>query len=230
MKLVVIYDEKPEHKLLPRDIRNIMGSLTKDEPEVNKLVMWHERKQPPLIYTLPTYSSFAIISYLETDEVKNALEFIKNKLKKDGALKLSNSSVKIKNAYIADYHYTRFSEGFYERKLKSPMVLGASAGEYARARELSKDGVDIEKLKSFAVDTIKESIRFQNRDWFNKEDFEVDDIMIMFKDIRYTVVKYKDNENYPAVFGTIISNRNLPDFIGYKCGMGYGELLRAGKK
>ena len=66
-----------------------------------------------------------------------------------------------------------------------------------------------------------------SRDWFDEED-EMQEIMedtiILFKDLEYTPIKYKNNEYYPAIRGTIISNKYLPLFIGYKSGLGFGEL------
>lgn len=226
MKLVVTYKKPLDGiKYTPHDIRNLLGSLTKEIPEVNKVIMWHERKQSPIIYSIPNYRGFAIITYLDTPEIHHVFEVLKTKLQEFATITMKGANVAIKEVFIAKFRYTDFRDGLYERKIRTPLVLGSSKWEYKRARELSKDGkVDMEELKRFTVDTIKESIKFQNRDWFNKEDFEVEDLMLIFKDLEYVVIEYKPKEFYAAVRGVIICNKRLPDFLGYKCGMGYGEL------
>lgn len=227
MKLVVIFKDAitGNKRLLPRDIRNYLGAITQDNEELHRLVMWHEHKQPPFIYSMPNRKSFGIFSFLKEDEIANHFKSLKKAIESNPILKLAGLDLEVKEVFTTSYEYTRFQEGFFERKFITPMILGSSKREYARARQLSEgNNIDKAELNSFITDTINESIRFQNRDWFEVEDFEVEDLMLMYKDVKYTVVKYNETQWYPAVMATVISNKMLPQFLGYKCGMGYGEL------
>lgn len=226
MKLVVLYKEplKGDERLLPRDIRNYIASITKDDDAVHSVVMSHERKQPTLLYSMPNRKSFAIYSFRKDDEVKELFKKIKAKIEENPIISINGASAVVKEVFTTKWYYTNFKNGLFERRLRTPMVIGASVGEYARARQLSADGeVDMQELQKFVTDTIKESIRFQHRDWFDEE-YEADDLMIVYKDLEYTPIRYKEGQYFPAVRGTIICNKELPMFIGYKSGLGFGEL------
>ena len=231
MKLIVKYKNKLKNtKFLPRDIRNLLGSITKEMPEINSKIMWHEHKQPPIIYTIPSFKSFAIVSYIETSEMKMVFEILKSKLLDIGEINIKGEKVAIDTVFIKEYRYCDFKHGLFENKIRTPLVIASSKVECLQAKQISEDIVkNKEQLEKFATKLIKESLRFQNKDWFDIEDFEVDDLELFYKDLEYFVVKYSDKQTFPAIRGTIISNRRLPSFLGYKVGMGYGELENAYK-
>jgi hypothetical protein len=227
MKLIAIYKEPitGNGRLLPRDIRNYLGAITHDDEELNKIVMWHERKQPSIIYTMPNRKSFAILSFLPETEAKKYFIKIKNAIERNPNISIGGVCVQVGEVFTTDYEYTNFSNGFFEREFRTPFILGVSKQDYAIARELSKDEkIDMPRLEKMMSDTIKESILFQQRDWFGEEIFNTDDLMLIYKDIKYLSVEYKKGEWYPAVRATVISNKLLPHFLGYKIGLGYGEL------
>ena len=233
MKLIVTYEKPLEGKqrLFPRDIRNYLNSIVDEsEKDLKDMVAWHERKTAPFIYSMPNRKSFAVMTYKSDKKTKDAFKRLVELINENNQIsfKTNNINTKVKEAYIAKFDYTKFQTGFYERELRTPMVIATSKQDYAKSRELSKDGkIDNDKLQELVVDAIKQSIIASNRDWF-REDVEgmLDDIMILCKDLKYFPMKYKDNEWYPAIQGTIVSNVYLPEFVGYKIGLGYGELMR----
>lgn len=229
MKLVCIY-QKPltgTQRLYPRDIRNYINSvIPNDYKELKDFFAWHEHSTSPVIYTMPNRKSFAIISY---DKRANKYftqlqEFIYN----SSSLSFKNGIINnIKECFTAKYNYTRFEHGVIERKMRTPLVIASSKEDYAKARELSSgDSIDIKALEDLTRDAILQSLIKTNKDWFDRELDFVEDILLLFKDLEYHPIKYKENQWYPAVRATIISNLELPDFIGYKIGLGYGELMR----
>lgn len=228
MKLIMIFDESynSNKRLLPRDIRNYLGSITKENKDLNQIVMWHERKQPTFIYSMPNPKSAAVYSFKNDDMTIFAMEALKQLIEKNPQLYINDQVLNIKEVFISNYDYSPMKSGLYERRLRTPLVIACGDYEYARARNLSSgDKLDTKELENMTREIIIESVRFQTRDWFDTE-IDISNALIKFKDLEYTPIKYKEDtkEYYAAVRGTIISNIELPQFLGYKCGLGYGEL------
>jgi hypothetical protein len=228
MKLICLYENELQGKerLYPRDIRNYINSIIPQENiELKSFFAWHEHSTSPVIYPMPNRKGFAIISY-KSDAVayfEKLMELIKNSSELTFKNGIKNS---IKTIFTTKYNYTRFDNGVVERKMRTPLVIASSKQDYAKARELSKDEIDMKALEELTRDAIKQSLIKTNKDWFDRELDFIDDVFILFKNMEYIPIKYKENEWYPAVRATIISNIELPEFIGYKIGLGYGELMR----
>lgn len=225
MKLIVLYD-KPligNQRLFPRDIRNYIGSISSEEDK--EFTMWHKRELPHILYTMPNRKGFAIVSYKDDDFTKKLFERIKTNIQNNPNINFQNNNiqVKVKEAYIIDYGYTNFKPQFEERLLKTPMLMR----QFARAKSITRDvkDINIQDLEKLVTDEIKESISYMYKNWFDK-DIDLSDLMLVYKDLKYLVVKYKDDQYFPAIQGTIIANKKLPDFVGYNIGLGYGELER----
>lgn len=223
MKLIVLYEKElvGNQRLFPRDIRNYIGSISSDADK--EYTMWHKREIPHLIYMMPNRKGFAIVSYKDDDFTKELFNRIQSSVKDNKNISFKNGSIKtsVKEAYIIKYDYKNMIPQYEERRLKTPMIMR----QFQRAKSITRnvDAVDKKELERLVTDEIKESITYMNREWIGKE-VDLDDLMLVYKDLKYTVVKYKDDQYFPAVYGTIISNKKLPDFIGYNVGMGYGEL------
>jgi len=225
MKLIVLY-EKPlvgKQRLFPRDIRNYIGKISSEEDK--EYTMWHKREIPHIIYTMPNRKGFAIISYKDDDFTKKLFERIKKTIIANQNINFANGNIqtKVKEAYIINYGYTKQTPQYEERLLKTPMIMR----QFARAKNITRgvDKINMQDLERLVTDEIKESIEYMNRKWFNIE-VDLSDLMLVYKKLEYVVIKYKDNQYFPAVKGTIIANKKLPDFIGYNIGLGYGELER----
>jgi len=223
MKLIVLYD-KPligNQRLLPRDIRNYIGSISSESDK--EYTMWHKREIPHLIYMMPNRKGFAIVSYKDDDFTKELFDRILSSVKQNPKISFHENNIKtaVKEAYIINYGYKNLTPQYEERRLKTPMIMR----QFQRAKSITKDvnNVNIQELEKLVTDEIKESIIYMNKEWLNKE-VDLDDLMLVYKDLKYVVVRYKDEQHFPAVYGTIISNKKLPDFVGYNVGMGYGEL------
>ncbi|RLD47242.1 MAG: hypothetical protein DRI86_00930 [Bacteroidetes bacterium] len=235
MKLICIFKNGliGSGRLLPRDIRNYINSIIPEkEKELKDFFAWHKKgESSPVIYQLPNRKSFAILSYKEDSQAKKMFSELIDLIKENRKLSFKKDNIKleIENIKINDnFKYTNFEDGFTEKRIHSPLIIASSNQDYAKSRELSaNDNIDMKKLKTLAIDAITQSIIKTHRDWFGKEIDEsiIDNLMIMFKnDLEYHVIKYKDNEYYPAIRGTIVCNMKLPDYLGYKIGLGYGEL------
>lgn len=226
MKLIILYKNPliGKQRLFPRDIRNYIGSISNEADK--EFTMWHKRELPPLIYTMPNRKGFAIISYKNDDATKELFERIKNNVLENKNIRFNKNNIdtEVKEAYIINYSFNKMTPQYEERVIKTPMLMR----QFARAKSITRgvDKVDIRELENLVKDEIKESITYMCKGWLD-EDIELDDLMLVFKNLEYKVIKYNDTQYFPAVSGTIISNRKLPDFIGYNVGLGYGELERA---
>lgn len=230
MKIVILFKNKYQSKkrLEPRDIRNYIGSITENNPELNKFVMWHERSLSPIIYSMPNPTSAAIFLFDKTSKKSEVFaEEIKKAILANSTLYVNDEIIEIADVRILEHHYTDFNKGYYERELKTPMIIAVSKSEYARARKLSvdKDNIDYNKLEELVIEKITESIMTQTATWQGKENDISGELIVKFRDLKYTPIKYKEGIYFPAVRGAIISNMKLPQFLGYKIGLGYGELL-----
>jgi len=224
MKLIVTYKNAlvDNQRLFPRDIRNYIGSISSETDK--EFTMWHKNEAPIIIYSQPNRNGFALISYKRDEETKQLFQRILKSIldNKKISFQKENINTEVKEAFIIEYDYTNFKNEMCERTLRTPMLMT----QYARARQLSSGELNGEKLEKLVIDTIRESIAYTCRSWFGKELDILDELIIMCKDLKYFPMKYKDGQYYPAVLGTFVANKKLPDYIGYKIGMGYGELMR----
>lgn len=220
-----------EKQLFPRDIRNYLASITKPiDNELFETIMHHERTSPTFIFRKPSKKEFAVITYkndLKTVKLMNHLEKI---ILENATLSFKEQDLEAQVEETKKLHCTvsDYKDGFFKYKIATPIVIGSGKRDYARARELSKDknNTDLRALKKLTEDTITEQLHSNHNDWYKTEEIpELNDLSIILKDIKYQPIKYKDNQYYPAIIGTIISNKRLPSFVGYKIGLGYGQII-----
>jgi len=223
MKLIVLYENELQEgqRLFPRDIRNYIGSISSDADK--EYTMWHKREIPHILYLMPNKKGFAIVSYKDDEFTRELFERILASIKQNPniSFKKGNIKTKVKRAYTIDYGYAKPTPQYEERRLKTPMLMR----QFQRAKSITKDvkNVDIRELERLVTDEIKESITYMSREWLGTE-IDLSDLMLVYKDLKYAVVKYNEDQYFPAVYGTVIANKKLPDFIGYNVGLGYGEL------
>jgi len=233
MKIVAIYKKplKGDDRLFPRDIRNYVASICRNDADVHEELMAHKRVQPTFIFAMPNRKSFAIYSFKRDQKTKDMMVTIRKRIEENSNIRVNGVSADVGKARLQwGDHFSSFREGVTERRLRSPLIIASQEFEYAICRKLSVDGkVDYQKLEEFAIEKIKETVWLMARDWYGEDEAEairdiLDSANISFKEIEYTPIKYKENEYYPAVRGIILSDIELPQFIGYKAGLGYGEL------
>jgi len=231
MKLVTIYKNPIQGtgRLLPRDIRNYIASISKEDKVLHDIVMSHKNKQPVFIFSMPNRKSFAIYTFKTDTRTKSALNRLKQLIIDNPKIDINGVSVKADRVFSSSYDFTRFEYGFEERRLRTPLIIASAEFEYALCAKHTKENFDQKWLESYVADKIKEVTVLMCRDWYGQEEADrvevmLEEVIILFKDLEYSPIKYKENLYYPAVRGTIISNIHLPMFIGYKSGLGYGEL------
>jgi len=231
MKLVGIYKNpiKGDKRLFPRDIRNYIASISKEDETLHKMIMGHESKQPTFIFSMPNRKSFAIYTFKKDTHTIGAMNRLKALISKNPNINIKDVSLTVKEAFTSAFDFTRFEYGFEERRLRTPLIIAATEFEYAMCAKHTKEDFDQVWLEKYVADKIKEIIVLTCKDWYGQEEADKVEVMleeaiILFKDLEYCPIKYKENLYYPAVRGTIISNVHLPMFIGYKSGLGYGEL------
>jgi len=237
MKLVVIYKESIKgKKLLPRDVRNYVASICKQDKELHDIVMsqGHHNKQPTFIFSTTNKKSFAIYTFKKDKLVEEAMKRLSVLLYQNPQIHIRGIKAVVKESFTTEYEFTKFEYGLLEREIRTPIIIAAAEYEYAICVKATKDKdgrkeCDQKWLEEYTASKIKETAVLVAKDWFGEEESLkiealLEDTIILFKDLKYTVIKYKENLYFPAVTGTIISNRKLPQFLGYKSGLGYGEL------
>ena len=234
MKLVAIYKKsiQREQRIYPREIRNYIASITQEDKEVHEELMAHKRVQPTFIFSMPNHKSFAIYTFKDDPRSKAMLRIIQKRIEENPHINIKGVVAEVERSYTTVYDFTKFEVGrLYERSLRTPMIIAANVAEYAQCRALTEGEGDIEGLKKYVIGKIRETVSLMARDWFNGARAEfiaeiMNNAVIAIKDLEYFPLEYKENEYYPAVRATIMSDVNLPQYLGYKTGMGYGELSR----
>ena len=85
-----------------------------------------------------------------------------------------------------------------------------------------------EKIKDYISYRIKRNLAYQLECYTKfKQNFE--NLILNFKDFRIITEKYKENINYIGLWANFTANYQLPEMIGYKNGLGYGQLLQSTK-
>jgi hypothetical protein len=221
-KIIIHLDRENEKPFYPRDVRNYVGSIVSKEFE--DTFMWHERSTAPFIYSMPQRHSIAIQTY--QNNMQDAIEHLCGKLIANPILKLNGASAKIKNVTLQDIDYSSFATGLYEYQTRTPMVIGTTPVQKIDFMELLSAGSDASyEMSQFIRQAIIETIEGQTRHWFGESVDLSDDLMIVLKDAsKPFLLHYKDKRDYPAVMMNFVSNRRLPGYVGYKIGMGYGEI------
>lgn len=200
----------------PRDIRNLCGSIA---PERTKeIVMWHQSATPHLIYTKASRNSFAIVTY--TEEGEAALTDLAGRFASlDKGISLNHHQTEVSDVILRPSAYRAPKEGLFRYRITSPLIIAGQKPEFAEAREHWEDE---EYIKGFTARVIADNMAKHIEDWFGI-DFEPLDLKLVFREFRRFRTPYKE-DYFPAVTGEFLSNYSLPDFVGYKIGLGYGEL------
>ena len=214
----------------PRDVRNFIGSIA-DEKDKD-FVMHHGQGLSPVIYANPYRNKFEIIFAKSDDRSLCIMNDLANKLKSG----IRFYGDKINNVEASYDDYMSLGEDkkeivFY--KSKTPFVLAVNDTEYKILFNVSKNKDKSDFIK-FLKRRIKESILFQAKEFLNGNFsldllkkieiyFQNDDKHFLFKNI-----KYKDRI-LPVMYLSFITNYRLPEFLGYKIGLGFGQFACIGQ-
>ena len=214
----------------PRDVRNFIGSIAEEKDK--DFVMHHGHGLSPVIYANPYRNKFEIIFAKSDDRSLNIMNDLANKLKSG----IRFYGDKINNVEISYDDYISFNEnekGMFFYKSKVPFVLAINNTEYKILFNVSKNNDKSDFIK-FLKRRIKESILFQAKEFLNwnfsldlldkiEVYFQNDDKHFVFRNI-----KYKDRI-LPVMYLSFIANYRLPEFLGYKIGLGFGQFACIGQ-
>jgi hypothetical protein len=209
-----------------RDIRNFVGSIA-DEKDKD-FVMHHNLGLSPVIYPMPYRNNFEVV-FTKSDEP--SINIMNSLIKKLESKNISFYGEKIKKIDVIYDTYFSFDENkkkmtFY--KSRTPFVLAVNNTEYKILYNVIKNQDKSDFIK-YLKRRIKDSILFQAKEFLNSDisldvlnDLEIyfqnDDNHFVFKNIQY-----KDRI-LPVMYLSFISNYQLPEFLGYKIGLGFGQF------
>ena len=209
-----------------RDIRNFIGSIANEKDK--DFVMYHGNGLSPVIYSKP-YRNIFEITFAKSDEQSiNVIGDLANKLNSGNFLCYGERINKVDVSYD---NYLSFEDKkemvFY--KSRTPFVLGVNNTEYKILFNVSQKSDKTDFIK-YLKRRIIDSVIFQAKEYLNSElplDL-LDKIEIYFQNQNnqfvFKNIKYKD-KILPVMYLSFISNHRLPEFLGYKMGLGFGQIF-----
>ena len=204
--------------LLPRDIRRYIGDIV--DVEYKELVLWHKRDLPELIYVKPYKNGFEIISYKNNVKL---LIHIKNKLLEYPKINIKGIKSSIQKVFLQeeDYLIPQRQLSFYV--IRTPIVIATNNTEFKLVYAINKNNNQKDFLK-YLHRHFKNDLQYKLKKIHNI-DMNFDDLELMFDEKALRLVEVKEGiKKFPAIFGKFACNYKLPRFIGYKNGLGFGEI------
>jgi len=221
MKLKFFTDKSFDNKKVkPRDIRNIMMSALKDEATASKISnkKKKEHTQSTFVYPKPRPRSFEIVSYTNDLDALAELELaLVGK-----TINLAGKDVLITDAKWENEQYESLKQELSMYKTRTPIVITSNPVEHKLVYNLSRK--DDDSLEKYIIQKIKEMIQIQVKEFFNKE-ISLDDLMIKITEFNKVTVDVAKGRYEQAVYMSFMSNYRLPRFLGFKNGLGFGEIL-----
>ena len=202
MKLLINVPNCFELNLVPRDVRNYVGAIVNEK--FKDKVMWHENDLSPVIYPKTYKGGFEIVNYFNDVEL---MQHIKNMIETH------------RNFFGKEIKSVRFINEQYEIPQRQEMVYIARTPVIIAGNLLKFQAPNYNDYINYRI---KSDVLFQIKKIFGV-DFDFD-LKVMLEDVKRMTVKYKDDVILPALTMKLYSNYTLPRFIGYKTGLGWGEL------
>ena len=216
MKIVAMVGDCGGFK--PRDVRNYVGSIV--DENFKDLAMWHKHTTPELIYVKPFKNSFEIIS------VKNDISIISHiadKIEKNRDF----YGKKIEKVFLKNEQFLFPQRGLTFYSTRTPIIIGNNEKEIGISFACKVKN-NMEDLTRYIAHRIKSDAEYQIKNWFGL-DLKIDDFSIIsISNLKQLFLDYKDGVKVPAVTMDFISNFRLPRFVGYKIGLGWGEIIEKG--
>ena len=209
-----------------RDIRNFIGSIANEKDK--DFVMYHGNGLSPVIYSKPYRNIFEITFAKSNEKSINVIGDLANKLNSGNFVCYGEKINKVDVSYD---NYLSFADKkemvFY--KSRTPFVLGVNNTEYKILFNVSQKSDKTDFMK-YLKRRIIDSVIFQAKEYLNNElplDL-LDKIEIYFQNQNnqfvFKNIKYKD-KILPVMYLSFISNHRLPEFLGYKMGLGFGQIF-----
>ena len=209
MKLLVNVPNCNELNLAPRDIRNYVGSIV-DERFEDK-VMRHKMDLPQVIYPKTYKGGFEIVSYSNDVEL---MQHVKNKI--DSHRNFFGQEIKNARFINEQYEIPQKQETSYITR--TPVIIAVNLFEFKAVAGKITDSF----FANYINIRIKNDVRYQIKKIYGI-DFDFD-LKTAVMDIKRISIQYKDIK-LPAITMKFYSNYTLPRFMGYKIGLGWGEII-----
>lgn len=214
LEVLIIFKQRLPN-LQAEDVRKAFGRFS---PESMKEIFLHHGKGiAPILYTKPRNGKVVkLFITRNTKEILDSLEFMLPKLEVAGIKPAQR--IEIKNVEL------------FECK-KAPEIMEYSLRSVGIYAFLNRDIKYVDKLRfqqpdklsTFVSDKLKEIIN-QRRYELGFERYDLSDLEFEFEGLKLFGHKFR-GKIIPSFFAAKIkSNYFLPKFIGYKNGLGYGEL------
>jgi hypothetical protein len=217
MKLIVKTDKEIK-SLKPRDIRNFIGAVTDDKYADD--ILWHKKTPPKLIYVKPYKMGFEIVTW--TNDY-GLLQHIAEKIQ-DKTMNIKGINAKITDTWFKDENFTIPQKGLYFYETRTPVILSTNPVEYKIVYAINTSN-NKKALIDYIKHRIKNDVEYKAKHYFNL-DLDLKDLNLIIKNENVRLVDYKDGlKKFQAVFMKFASNYSLPRFVGYKTGLGWGELI-----
>ena len=215
MRIVLTFTEDVS-EIKPRDVRNFCGSIT--EQKFNNIIMYHGNDAPPIIYKKPFKYAIEILFYENNffafQHLMEKLEQYKNNFFGRKIKKI----IPKEDGYMPPFY---LGSQTIEYSTRTPIIITANKIEHNMKYYFEKN----EKIQDYISYRIKRNLSYQLECYTKfKQNFE--NLILNFKDFRIITEKYKENINYIGLWANFTSNYQLPEMIGYKNGLGYGQLLQ----
>jgi hypothetical protein len=220
-KMIIHIERENEARFYPRDVRNYIGAIV--DEQYKDLFMHHEKTTSPFAYSKPAKNTIVIYSFLESNT--EALRHAAEKVMSHRTIALNGSSSKVISVEIKEARYSTFAQGMYEYETRTPIVVGTLKSQKIEFSKMYQDS-DTLGLVEFTRNAIIEAIEVNTRHWFGEGIDLGESLMIIPKSgFKTHRLRYNETHAFPAVTMRFVSNVQLPTFIGYKIGLGYGELI-----
>jgi hypothetical protein len=203
-----------------RHVRNFIGSIAnKDDKD---FLMHHGKGLSSVIYTKPFRNSFEII-FTKTDNksidvILNIREILL------GDIKFYGEKIKSLTEDWSDYNPVPV-KGLFIYKTLTPFILATNNTEFKILFNVAqkKDKSDFIR---FISRRILSSIDYQIKEYIGKNiklALDLDIKVIDNNNLCFKNIYYKE-KILPAINFKFICNYKLPEFVGYKIGLGYGRI------
>jgi len=221
MKIKLFTDKSFNNKkVTPRDIRNIMMSnISADIADRISNKNKNKHTQSVFVYPKPRPKSFEIVSYLNDLEALAEIEVgLVGK-----TFNLGGKDVLVTDCKWENEGFNTVKQDLTMYETRTPIVITSNVVEHKIVYSSSK--ADNGTFEKYVTKKIREMVEIQVKEFFNQE-IDLSDLsikLLKFNNISANVNKDKDKYEQ-AIYASFISNYRLPRFIGFKNGLGYGEI------
>jgi len=210
-----------EGLLTQRDIRALVLKFIPENNEYYRLLNWHERSVPRIVYAKPGNSYTLIYS-----TIPDVAEYVANKIHKT-LVYVNGKKVAIKGARVKKVKFVveELNDSVYMYKTRTNIITAVNDTEWKINTAVKHRG-GIENLENDVLANIlKRTITHIYDEWFGFEP-DVENLRVRIVSGKHFLDHtYKEGEKFPSWGGYFFCNYALPPFVGYKIGLGMGEVL-----